>query len=167
MDAITMPSKRLTLKQIQLDYPQFRFQSANVARWSPYENIVYYEPLRSANAKATLLHELGHALSNHSNYHQDIELLRYEREAWHIAKELAPEYGLDITSEHILEALRSYRHWLYRRSHCPTCDTPGIQTADIELKYNCLLCQTTWQANDARQCQLRRYIQPRTIKNTR
>lgn len=159
MDVTIMPLPRLTRKRLNHDYPQFRFQNAQVSRWSPSENTIYYHSLRSHEGRITLLHELGHALSGHTSYHQDIELLAREREAWHVAREIAPRYNIEIKGDHISEALRSYRHWLYRRSHCPRCTTPGIQSCNEHLTYTCLLCNTTWHANDARQCALRRYIQ--------
>lgn len=155
MDAITMPSISW-LSRLRADYPQFRFQNAHVARWSHRDQTVYYEPLRSQAGKITLLHELGHAICGHITYHQDIELLRCEREAWHQARAIAPRYDMTITEATIDQAIDTYRRWLHDRSRCPRCGHGATQSRT--LSYRCILCDTVWTANDARQCGLKRYV---------
>lgn len=143
------------IARLRHDYPQFTFQNASVSRWSPRNSTVYFTSSRGRSA-VTLLHELGHAISGHQAYHQDIELLRCEREAWATARRIAPTYGIDISDDAIDEALTTYREWLHNRSRCPRCHAGSPQSGD-NLSYHCLLCGTTWHANDARQCGLRRY----------
>lgn len=145
-------------ERIRRDYPQFRFQNAHVAHWSPRDNTVYCRPLRSEADKITLLHELGHAIRGHHDYHQDIELLRCEREAWETARSIAHNYAIIISDDTVSTALDTYRRWLHDRSRCPRCIGAGTQSR-ASLAYRCLLCDLTWHANDARQCGLRRYAQ--------
>ena len=157
MDVITMRSTSSTLDRLRRDYPQFIFQNASVSRWSPRDKTVYFTSTRG-HGRVTLLHELGHAIRGHKTYHQDIELLRCEREAWETARAIAPTYEVVITDDMITNALATYRQWLHDRSRCPRCDNSGVQ-ASTSLAYRCLLCDVTWYANDARQCGLRRYTQ--------
>ena len=151
-----MPSTSSMLKRIRHDYPQFTFQNAHVAHWSPRDNTVYFRPLRTPREKVTFLHELGHAIRGHHDYNQDIELLRCEREAWETARAIAHDYDITISDDIVTAALDSYRRWLHDRSRCPQCESSGTQAHD-SLAYRCMLCDLTWHANDARQCGLRRY----------
>lgn len=146
------------LARLRADYPQFTFQSACVAHWSPAEQTVYFCSTRGRGA-TTLLHELGHALMNHRDYHQDIQLLQCEREAWQAACTIAPHYDIEITEAMVNDALTTYRTWLHNRSRCPRCRT-GAPQESATLAYRCPLCDLSWQANDARQCGLRRYRLP-------
>lgn len=159
MVAITMPSTSLVDK-LRVKYPQFRFQNASVSRWSPRDQTVYYHDARSHAGRAHLLHELGHAIAGHSSYNQDIELLHLEREAWQIASSIAPELGIAVNPDMIEDHLDTYREWLHNRSRCPACNHPGLQRLD--LRYACVLCGLTWEANDARQCGLKRYTKTQT-----
>lgn len=149
-----MPSVSLIDQLIQ-DYPQFNFQNASAYRWSPQSRTIYYCDDQSQIGQLTLLHELGHAIAGHADYHKDIELIACEREAWLYASQLAGRYKIKLSDEIIQSHLDSYREWLHARSRCPTCLSAGIQHRD--LTYHCVLCLTSWTANDARQCSLRRY----------
>lgn len=160
MGAIIMPSTSLIAK-LRRDYPQFTFKNAHVAHWSPLDRTVYIRPLRTLDDHITCLHELGHAIRGHKTYHQDIELLRCEREAWETARNVAPRYDIAIPDEMIAATLDTYRTWLHRRSRCPQCGHAAPQTRS--LTYQCLLCDTSWTANDARQCGLKRYTKPPII----
>ncbi len=143
------------IAKLRADYPTFTFQNASVSRWSPRDSTVYFRSSRGAGAR-TLLHELGHAIRGHTTYHQDIELLRCEREAWVTAQSIASRYHIEITDEQVSDAMATYRQWLHDRSRCPRCDA-GSPQQHSSLSYRCMLCGTTWHANDARQCDLRRY----------
>ena len=143
------------LTRLRSDYPQFTFQNASVSRWSPHNQTIYFTSTRGHSA-ITLLHELGHAIRDHQTYHQDIELLRCEREAWATAQVISPTYHISIPDEYVDEAMTTYRRWLHDRSRCPHCHHGSLQYVDT-LTYRCLLCHTPWRANDARQCGLRRY----------
>lgn len=158
-----MPSINSVLKQLRTDYPQFTFKSAPVSRWSPHDKTIYFS-LRPQESIATLFHELGHAINDHKTYRQDIELLRCEREAWQTARQIAPCYGVNISEEEARSAILTYREWLYRRSLCPICKLNAIHHIKYD-SYHCLICNSRWQANDARQCGLKRYLIPN--KNTR
>lgn len=154
MGATTMPSASFA-SQLALDYPQFVFQNASVSRWSPSSATIYYHDDTSDEGRLTLLHELGHAIAGHSAYFKDIELINCERQAWQHAYTLASRYQVAIDAETVESHLDTYREWLHARSRCPSCLSAGIQTR--ELSYRCILCLTTWTANDARQCGLKRY----------
>ncbi len=154
MAAITMESMSLVAK-LRRDFPQFRFQNASVSRWSSQEKTIYYVKTASPRNQAILLHELGHALCNHTGYEQDIELLTLEREAWQTARSLAATYGVPVDDDVIENHLDTYREWLHARSRCPHCHSAGVQRTSLE--YYCVLCEKAWTANDARQCSLRRY----------
>lgn len=149
-----MPSTSFVDK-LRLAYPQFIFQNASVSRWSPQEKTVFYQGSRSAHDKIDILHELGHAVRQHHSYDQDIELLRYEREAWETAQKLASRFAVVIPDDYIEHHLDTYRDWMHARSRCPSCHQAGLQ--GVNQQYQCILCQTVWSANDARQCGLKRY----------
>lgn len=102
-----------------------------------------------------LLHEYGHAILNHQQYRQDIELLTMERDAWDQAQRHAQKYGLAVSDDTIQGSLDTYRDWLHSRSVCPNCESTGIQTS--KDAYECLACHHSWRVNEARTCALRRY----------
>mgnify|MGYP003439558069 CR=1 FL=1 len=150
-------AKTSWLKTLRAHFPGIAFVEGDSFRWSPRNSTVYAGSLETNSDLMTLLHETGHALADHVTYTQDIQLIKLEREAWDIAKtRLAPLFNIEITDDTIEEALGSYRDWLHARSRCPECESTGVQ--QDELHYRCLACQTTWKVNDARTCQLRRYI---------
>ena len=136
--------------RIQNDYPMFKFAPSDKAYWSPTEQKIYY-----TNDDIQTLHELGHAISGHSEYRQDIELLQIERAAWDKAQELAPAYELEINDDTIEQALDTYRDWLHQRSRCPKCGQTGLQNADT-LNYRCPNCQHTWRATTGKTAQTKR-----------
>jgi NADH pyrophosphatase NudC (nudix superfamily) len=146
-----MPNQ-VFIETVRKHYPEFAFKKSTVARWSPTEHIIFY-----TNNAADLLHELGHALLGHTDFTQDIELLRIERDAWEKARELAPTYGVEITDDDVEDALDAYRDWLHARSLCPKCGQTGLQQRDTR-HYRCLNCGTEWQPNDSRDRQLKRRI---------
>ena len=136
--------------RIQNDYPMFKFAPSDKAYWSPTEQKIYY-----TNDDIQTLHELGHAISGHSEYRQDIELLQIERAAWDKAQELAPAYELEINDDTIEQALDTYRDWLHQLSRCPKCGQTGLQNADT-LNYRCPNCQHTWRATTGKTTQTKR-----------
>lgn len=84
-----------------------------------------------------LLHELGHAVSKHYNYHLSIERLKLETEAWQIAKkifELHPEwrinYRLTFDQDFVELHLDTYRHWLHQKATCPKCGLTMFQNSN-------------------------------------
>jgi NADH pyrophosphatase NudC (nudix superfamily) len=134
------------------DFPKFKFEKSKIAHWSPAGKIISY-----TDNDAQLLHELGHALLDHTDFTQDIELIHLERDAWEKARKLAPEYGVKITDEVVETALDDYRDWLHARGLCPKCGQTGIQSR-ADLAYSCLNCDARWTANDARACGLKRRL---------
>lgn len=154
MDVIIMQSTISLVSQLKNNYPNFSFRKADHFLWSSKEQTVYYIA-NDYNNSAFLLHELSHAILNHSNYNRDIELIAMESQAWDKAIELGAEYNIQIDIDVIQSALDTYRNWLHRRSNCPICTATGIQTK--KDSYKCLACNKKWQVNEARLCDLRRY----------
>ena len=156
MGAITM-AKINYLEVLRASYPAITFIEADDFRWSPDSSTVFIGTLDAPESVYLLLHETGHALAQHTTYTQDINLLKLEREAWNIARTtLAPPLEVTIPEDFIENMLDTYRDWLYARSLCPMCSANGVQ--ENESHYRCLACGTGWRVNDARQCNLRRYI---------
>jgi len=135
------------IARLQKDYPALSFTAGPTACWSPHKNEVSYSE-NGTHSPATLLHELSHALLEHSSYTTDIELLHKEVAAWEKARELAVEYGVALDEDHIQDCLDTYRDWLHRRSICPACNASGIQTPTGP--YSCLNCMQTWKVSNAR-----------------
>ena len=141
------------IKKLRLDYPQFKFEKGPNFLWSHGENTIYY--VEDSVDYGFLLHELSHALLNHTEYSRDIELLAMERSAWDNAKDLAYDYQLELDDEFVQSNLDTYRDWLHSRSTCPNCTSTGLQTKNNT--YTCLACAQKWTVNEARTCALRRY----------
>ena len=148
-----MPLTTSLAAKLRTDFPQFLFAAGNDFRWSPPEKTVFFD--QTSDDRASLLHELSHALLRHDDYAKDIQLIEMERDAWQYAKSmLADRYSITITDEAVQDALDTYRDWLHARSTCPTCGATGIQ-AKSHL-YRCIACTARWKVNDARICGLRR-----------
>lgn len=142
------------VQKLQADFPQFQFQAGNQFKFQPDKQIVVYQP-QTEQAELLLLHELAHALLQHTDYRFDIELVKMETDAWEYTKnQLLPHYQVAIDADLIDETLETYRDWLYQRSCCPKCGSVGSQTAD--LSYKCLECSARWRPNDAKFTALRR-----------
>lgn len=152
MDATIMQSTTSLIPHLKTNYPNFLFKKADRFSWSPSEQTIYYI---ADNNPVFLLHELSHALLNHSGYNRDIELVSMESKAWDKAIVLANSYNVQINDETIQSTLDTYRNWLHERSTCPICTATGIQTR--KYNYKCLACNNRWQVNEARICALRRY----------
>ena len=149
-----MQSTSLLAAKLRTDYPQFSFKTDEIFRWSPKSQTVFY---KESSDLPSLLHELSHALLGHSNYLKDIELIEMERDAWfHTQTILAPKYSVQVDSAAPEDALDTYRDWLHARSSCPECTATGIQSR--KYIYKCLACGTSWKVNEARICDLRRYV---------
>lgn len=156
MDATTTLFNRLNPKVLSADYPQFTFKEDALCRWSPSTQTVYFAPLKQDEDVFSLLHELAHGLLAHTDFNNDLELIRKEVEAWeHAGTVVAPRYEVVIDETIIQEALDSYREWLHRRSACPNCQQNGLQIKTDT--YQCINCRCQWRVNDARQCQLKRW----------
>lgn len=138
------------LVKLRQDYPEFKFEEASIASWSPQLKQVSYSRSVDQEGIWSLLHELGHAIHNHQNYTSDINLVRMESDAWEKALEISNAYDIAIDNEHLQECMDTYRDWLYKRSTCPYCKAHGLQRS--KAIYCCLNCQATWKVSDARFC---------------
>lgn len=131
------------LNKIKRDYPDLVFKPGKTACWTPQNNTVFYGVPFDTTEVWSLLHELGHAISRHNSFDNDVDLLLKEVEAWEMAKQISHGYGVDIENGHIEDCLDSYREWLHKRSTCPRCKLKGIyKAADT---YSCPNCQSEWQ----------------------
>ncbi|MEI6850644.1 MAG: hypothetical protein WCK26_01600 [Candidatus Saccharibacteria bacterium] len=148
-----MPSITSLIKNLKIDFPNIKFEPSSCFLWSHNEQTVYYDS--SSNNCGFLLHELSHALLDHTVYSRDIELITMERKAWDKSKELALNYKVTIDEDFIQSNLDTYRDWLHSRSICPKCKASGLQIN--KNIYSCLVCSNEWKVNEARTCALRRY----------
>lgn len=137
------------LTKVSSDYPNLSFVEGTRFSWHAQKKHVSYK--RNAQKGAwTLLHELGHALLDHADYANDVELLQLEVAAWHKAEELAGNYGVKIDQDYIQDCLDTYRDWLHLRATCPGCFARSLQTS--ERLYHCFNCQTEWTVSRSRLC---------------
>lgn len=150
MGATTTPLTNL-LKRLREEHPQLTFTAGEHFFWSPENNTVTY---RGDGDPALLLHELAHALLQHTTYNRDIELVAMERTAWQKAQALSAAHAISIDEDLVESHLDTYRDWLHSRSTCPACTATGYQSG--EATYTCPACTQQWRVNEARICQLRR-----------
>jgi hypothetical protein len=142
--------------RLQADYPTVSLEAGDDFYWAPMTRTVYFKHDSTLSDRATLLHEMAHAILDHSNFQRDIDLLKIERAAWDYAKDtLAPRYDVTIDEDRVEDMIDTYREWLHARSKCPKCVMTGIQTKGPT--YHCLGCNHSWKVNDARRCGLKRY----------
>jgi hypothetical protein len=138
------------LGRLRSDFPALTIIRGDTFCWSPKEQIVYYAPTSRPSDTWTLLHEASHGILQHTTFHSDFELLKLELDAWEKAKELADQYGVEISDDHIEDCLDTYRDWLHKRSLCPTCDMKSLQVDSST--YTCLNCDTSWRVSTNRLC---------------
>jgi hypothetical protein len=140
------------LTDIAADHPELSFiESAHFA-WHAGKKHVSYKKSgqNTTHSMFALLHELGHALLDHSDYVHDIELLQLEVAAWDRARKLAERYDIELDEEYIQDCLDTYRDWLHLRSTCPRCYGRSLQAS--VTRYSCFNCQTEWQVTRSRLC---------------
>lgn len=149
----------LSIKSIReysaVHIPHVQLSEGDSFIWNPSKQTICYNPV-AANSTASLLHEVAHAVLEHSDYRSDIMLVQMEAEAWQKAQEIAGELGASIDENVIQADLDTYRDWLHARSTCPECSQNGIQSS--QDSYSCGICHTKWHVNEARTCRLRRHI---------
>ncbi len=133
------------MKEIIIQYPNINFAQGSCFVWSPKRSTVFFNEDESNTQKGrlALLHEIGHAELDHSDYDSDIGLLNMEIDAWDFAVEKAYEFGVRVDEEHIDRCLETYRIWLHKRSRCPECSFHGIQQKSDE--YFCFMCSYNWR----------------------
>lgn len=128
------------LARLRADYPNLEFLVGERFLFHPPATI-YYEV--NSDDYLSLLHELGHALIDKTDYNQDIELLQIESAAWAKAKELCAKYHLTFDESYAESRLDSYRDLLHYNSLCPNCGLNGYE--DEHQAYHCPLCGASWQ----------------------
>jgi hypothetical protein len=140
---------RAFVAQVSGDYPQFSFKKGTQEHWSPKAQSIMYNPAQSLKRlRYGVLHELSHALLDHTDYKSDFELLKLEAMAWELAAQIGKKYGVIIDDEHIQNCLDTYRDWLHRRSTCPSCEVHVLQ--DSPSSYRCYNCGESWQVSSGR-----------------
>ncbi len=150
MPSSTIPSIKALLPRLRADYPAIDFEQANQFSWHAGACRVCYKPTDDIQGAYALIHELGHGLLEHTDYHSDIELLKIEAAAWGKARELAEGYGFSIDEDYIQDALDSYRDWLHLRATCPTCYERCLQ--HDRHTYRCHNCDSEWHVSRSRLC---------------
>lgn len=128
------------LARLRQDYPDLTLISGDRYLFHPPATI-YYEV--NSDDYLSLLHELGHALIDKTDYNQDVELLQIESAAWAKAKELCAKYHLTFDESYAESRLDSYRDLLHYNSLCPNCGLNGYE--DEHQTYHCPLCGASWQ----------------------
>lgn len=159
------------LKQLRTTYPDLCYKAGKQFCWSPETREIFYKSgAAGVEAAWSLLHETGHALSEHTTYKADYELLQLEIQAWERARLVAQDLSITIDEDHIEDCLDTYRDWLYKRSICPTCSTKCLQQDDY-IHYSCFNCHTIWKVSGSRFCRAYRSTknvsQRPTVFNTR
>ena len=125
------------ISKLRTDFPELRFV--------PGKKFAFRYPRTIKLGKdetdfaQLLFHELGHALLRHRDFSTDIERLKMEADAWEKAKELAPNYEIDIDEEFVQKELDTYRDWLHKKSRCPVCGLTRYETLDGI--YHCPRCE--------------------------
>lgn len=138
------------LGSLRRDFPQLNIKKGDTFCWSPADQTVYYATTSNRSDTWTLLHEASHGILQHTTYRSDFELIRLELDAWEKAKQLASQYGVKISDDHIEDCLDTYRDWLHKRSLCPTCDMKSLQSDPNT--YTCLNCDASWRVSTNRLC---------------
>ncbi len=150
-----MLSTNWLLNKLAADFPSLHFETGDDFKWSFTTRTIVVNPHDKYFYERTL-HEVSHAVLQHSSYDTDIDLIAMERDAWHQAKtKLGSTYGITIAADTIEDDLDTYRNWLHARSTCPSCNATGLQVKKQE--YRCVSCAHRWRVNEARICSLRRY----------
>lgn len=149
MNKIDMEKLLIGLKKL---LPSVSFEPGDAFYWSPEQSRVTYKLFKDETIEHywALLHEASHALLKHQSYESDVELLMLEVAAWQKAKELARQYDLEISEEHIQDCLDTYRDWLHQRATCPRCSTVSLQASPRE--YRCHNCAAHWRVSASRFC---------------
>lgn len=152
-------------RRLMADFRGTNFVEADEFYWSAKNNTVYYnsDRLQKIEGIYRLIHEIGHATSDHKNFQSGVQLLSLETEAWESAKKIAGRYGITIDSEYIENCLDSYRDWLHTRSTCPNCKTVSVE-AD-ENVYKCFNCLQKWQVSSNQRSRCYRQKITRTAAN--
>lgn len=150
------------LAKVSNDYPRLKFIEGAHFSWHAHKKHVSYKTSQEDTGHHVwaLLHELGHALLDHADYANDVELLQLEVAAWEKAVELGRQYGFTIEEDYMEDCLDTYRDWLHLRSTCPNCYSRTPQ--ENQTTYRCFNCQTRWHVTRSRLCRPYRSKQTKT-----
>ena len=129
--------------RLSKDFSVFRFRQGRKFAFRPPRTVVF-EPLTGVDAEykiysMRLLHEVGHALSGHRTYRQDLERVKMECEAWRRARSLCERYGVEYDEGVVEQELESYREWLHQKSKCSQCGLTRYQAGNGA--YHCPFCE--------------------------
>jgi hypothetical protein len=140
------------LDRIRNDYPDLSFVESTRFSWHAERKSVAFKKSAAGTERGAwaLLHELSHALLDHTDYRYDIELLQMEAAAWARAHELTAAYGLHINEDYVQDCLDTYRDWLHLRATCPVCFARSLQASP--RRYQCFNCGARWQVSRSRLC---------------
>ncbi|MFV0485122.1 MAG: hypothetical protein ACK5MU_02775 [Candidatus Saccharimonadales bacterium] len=139
------------VKRLREDFPGLIFEVGDDFKFSPPRTICYNPSFRGLphNKIALLtLHEAAHAVLEHKDYDEDIELLKIEAAAWERAKQLCANYKVRWDEDFVQDRLDTYRDWVHSRSLCPACEISGYQ--DNGLRYHCAMCGKIWGGQQKR-----------------
>ncbi len=138
------PNLNNLLTRLRTDFPDLVFEPGERFLFHPPRTIHYVKKSPDEYSALLLLHELGHALTGKYDYHQDIELIQIESEAWAKSRELCRKYHVKFDEDFAEANLDSYRDWLHANSLCPNCQINGYQ--DLDGRYHCPLCNKKWHS---------------------
>lgn len=140
------------LSQLKTRCPEVTFCEGVTFHWSPKDKVITFRRNTHANKydEWALLHEVGHALLDHTTYNSDLELLLLEVAAWQKATELGRDLSIVVDQDHVQDCLDTYRDWLHQRSTCPTCSISSLQVSSDQ--YRCHNCNTQWRVSASRFC---------------
>lgn len=142
---------------LKTNYPKINFISGDKYSWSSEAKTITYALTDNPQLDYhSLLHELAHSLLDHNRYKNDINLIKIERDAWALTKQLLNEYAIEINNDYIEDCLDTYRDWIYKRAKCPQCSHVGYQCA-INA-YSCVFCTVSWKVPESRLCMVKRVL---------
>jgi hypothetical protein len=153
MRKITAQTKtQILLQQIRKDYPELSFIESNSFFWDSDKKYISFKSttINTNQGIWALIHELAHALLDHTKYEYDVELLQLEAKAWEKACSLAKTYALEIDKDYAQDCLDTYRDWLHLRATCPTCFSRSLQSSPRH--YYCFNCGSEWLVSLSRHC---------------
>lgn len=149
-----MPDNTITntIDRLYADFADLNFVAGDTFSWDPKNVRICYKPalLEADKGMWALLHEIGHAQLEHTDYNNDVELLHMEVAAWEKAQAIGKDYSITIDNDYIQDALDSYRDWLHVRSTCPRCYERCLQAT--MHTYHCHNCDTEWHVTRSRLC---------------
>lgn len=143
------------------DFPNIRFIPGRFFMWAPHNRSITYDQRRvkTANGRAALLHEIGHAVLDHKIYKFDMELIKIEMDAWDFVRQNADRYALTIDEDYIAECMESYDQWLSKRATCPDCNNFCLQKD--RNQYSCFACGSKWTVNWRKDRRVKRTVTSR------